>query len=429
MSRLSQYPAEKEVLFPPMSNLEVLGMPRLETFNGRSIMVLSIRANVSLRNATREELQAKRKAVFLPSLTNIVQEIERELDLIVSSGQPRSEALLECRFWVKETVMKNVQSLVAQYEARAPGWFQVDQHYHSVHPSLGISPFEYLYGFNPRTPLTLNIQQTASEASKFMQRLVSRIQSAHDHFRQVQLRQAEQLDRKRVPAGLAVGDYALLSTKDLSLSSPTNFTPRYLGPFKVLEVKANGNAVKLELPPTLKIEPVLSTNRLRKFKAPDPNHGPSSVAQPPPVMVDDDGEYYEIELIVGERTIRMRGRNVIQYQIKWKVHDASWNTWKAHEFLINEPGGPEAISLWQARQRSIPISADRDRGARHRGRMSAAARRAHAAGGAAAPAGVAAPAAAVPAAPQPAPAPPAIPDPPRVSRSGRVLRASSNPRW
>eukprot|EP00961_Rhodomonas_salina_P023844 320456-Rhodomonas_salina.2 len=119
---------------------------------------------------------------------------------------------------------------------------------------------------------------------------------------EVQLRQAEQLDRRRVPSDLAVGDYALLSTKDLSLSSPTKFTPWYLGPFKVLEVKAIGNAVRLELLPTLKIEP---------FKPPDPNHGPSSVAQPPPVMIDDNGEYYEIELIVAEHTIRMRGRNVV----------------------------------------------------------------------------------------------------------------------
>lgn len=253
---------------------------------------------------------------------------------------------------------------------------------HSVHPTLCISPFEYLYGFNPRTPLTLNIQQTASEASKFMQKLVSRIRSAHDHFRNAQLKQAELLDRRRVQADLRVGDYALLSTKDLSLSAPTKFTPRYLGPFKVRAVKAHGNAVELELPATLPIEPVISTNRLRKFKPLDPQHGPSSVAQPPPVLVDNDGEYYEIERIVAERTIRMRGRNVIQYELKWRDYDPSWNTWVTHNFLATEPGGPEAISHWRRRQLSIPVPPTQDRGARHRGRMTAAARRAQGAGGA-----------------------------------------------
>ncbi len=77
-----------QVLFPPMTNLEFIGMPRLETHCGRQALVVTIRANVSLKNQTREELEGKRKAVFLPSLENVRQETEREIDALMNLSWP-----------------------------------------------------------------------------------------------------------------------------------------------------------------------------------------------------------------------------------------------------------------------------------------------------------------------------------------------------
>eukprot|EP00961_Rhodomonas_salina_P032633 440044-Rhodomonas_salina.1 len=41
----------------------------------------------------------------------------------------------------------------------------------SIHPSLGITPFEALYGFNPRSPLTLDAHSylTPSKSSKYLE--------------------------------------------------------------------------------------------------------------------------------------------------------------------------------------------------------------------------------------------------------------------
>ena len=65
---------------------------------------------------------------------------------------------------------------------------------HLVQPSLGVSPFEFLYGYNPRTPLTIGTQTSISTASIFMQRLTSRIEAARYHLLQTQLKQAEAAD-------------------------------------------------------------------------------------------------------------------------------------------------------------------------------------------------------------------------------------------
>eukprot|EP00961_Rhodomonas_salina_P268012 3621360-Rhodomonas_salina.1 len=112
----------------------------------------------------------------------------------------------------------------------------------------------------------LSLRDTASEASVFMQQLISRI-SAPRCILQIQVKQAKEFGARRSDVEYHMGDYALLSTADLALTSPSKFTPKYLGPFKVLEVKARGNAVKLELPPTMRrVHPVISIGRLRKFK-------------------------------------------------------------------------------------------------------------------------------------------------------------------
>ncbi len=42
---------------------------------------------------------------------------------------------------------------------------------------------------------------------------------------------------------MQVGDYSLVSMKDVTLTLPTKFTPKYLGPFLLEEVLANGKAV------------------------------------------------------------------------------------------------------------------------------------------------------------------------------------------
>ncbi len=83
ISDISQYPGEREVLFPPMTNLEVQGLPRLQLCQSEEglvcAMVLSIRANVSLSNLTLEQLYGKRKALFIPTLENVLQEVRLDL--------------------------------------------------------------------------------------------------------------------------------------------------------------------------------------------------------------------------------------------------------------------------------------------------------------------------------------------------------------
>ena len=126
----------------------------------------------------------------------------------------------------------------------------------SVHASTGVSPFFMVYGVHPRLPLEdgCSSQESHNEpAFTFLQARISARRRAADALARAQLRQAAQIDRHRRPLVLRVHDLVWLSTRNLHLATPHKFTPKYLGPFAVTQVMSSGNAVKLDLPPTIRV--------------------------------------------------------------------------------------------------------------------------------------------------------------------------------
>ncbi len=283
----------------------------------------------------------------------------------------------------------------------------------STHSTTGITPFEALYGFNPRSPLTLDAHTflTPSPSSHYLEAIRSRVEAARDHLLRTQLAQAEALNKHRSSHAYAEGQQVWLSTQNLDLPYPTKFKPAYLGPFLITKMHPHANAGTLELPKSLsRHHPTFNVSLFKPYKPRDPTLGPSAHTQPIPIYADATGDYYTIERIVAEKR---RGTEPI-YTIKWAGYNDSYNTTCTHSFLAGEPGGATAITAWQARQLAVPAVAARDRAARHRYRGS----------GAAAPTAPAPPAVAplpapVPGLPPPAPAP-APPAP--ATRSGRVPR-------
>ena len=65
-----------------------------------------------------------------------------------------------------------------------------------------------------------------------------------------------------------VGDLVMLSTKDLKYQMvgrrTEKLTERFVGPYKIKKVVLS-NVVKLELPTTIKIHPVVNVSRMRRY--------------------------------------------------------------------------------------------------------------------------------------------------------------------
>lgn len=163
----------------------------------------------------------------------------------------------------------------------------------SIHPTTGITPFEALYGFNPRSPLTLDAHTylSPSKSSHYLEVIRSRIDAARDHLLQTQLTQAAALNKRRHPHAYAAGQQVWLSIEHLNLSYPKKFKPSYLGPFTISNMTPHSNCTTLDLPPTLsQLHPMFNNSLFKPYNTRDPCLGPFAHAHPMPVFSDATSE-------------------------------------------------------------------------------------------------------------------------------------------
>ena len=124
------------------------------------------------------------------------------------------------------------------------------------------------------------------------------------------------------------GDRVLLSTKDLVFKERPSkkLTERYVGPYAIEEV-VSSNAVKLRLPSSMRIHPVVNVSRIVRYK--EQVKGQKKEEGKP---VEIEGvEEWEVEKILNKKKIR----GVEKYLIWWKGFTAEGDTWERRENLKN----------------------------------------------------------------------------------------------
>jgi len=141
-----------------------------------------------------------------------------------------------------------------------------------------------------------------------------------------------------------VGDLVMLSTKDLKYQiigrRTEKLTERFVGPYKVKEI-ISSNAVKLELPSTVKIHPVVNVSRIRRYIGQVEGQ---KKEQPAPVIIEGEKEW-EVERILNKRKVRGKDK----YLVRWKGFTAESDTWEGRENLENAKEAIEEFEkeYWQ----------------------------------------------------------------------------------
>jgi hypothetical protein len=209
----------------------------------------------------------------------------------------------------------------------------------SVQASTGRTPFFLNAGQEIHLPIDNVIDAARAcnnpEAAERISRLHAAIQQAKLEISKAQARQQKYADQHRRALTFQVGDLVLLSTEHLKLVDSHRRTPKltekYIGPFKVKRV-VGANAYELDLPPGLKIHPVLNITKLKAYReGVEVNpHRPAPHSRPAPESVEDDGaEVYEVEEILARRG---RGART-QFLVKWKGYPTWEATWQSRASL------------------------------------------------------------------------------------------------
>lgn len=198
----------------------------------------------------------------------------------------------------------------------------------SYHSSLGVSPFEALYGFRP-TPWAdgpywdTNVEGVAE--------LLRTKQAAHQQIKAALQRAQDRMkvfaDHKRSDRVFEVGEWVYLKLKpyrQTSLHSKKiwKLSPKYAGPFQIL-VRIGNAAYRLSLPSTAKLHPVFHVSLLKK------KIGPVTEVSPTLPDFDDDGKVLLQPVQILARRLVKKGKSpATQLLVQWAHLPETEATWE-----------------------------------------------------------------------------------------------------
>ena len=198
----------------------------------------------------------------------------------------------------------------------------------SYHASIGMAPFEALYGRKCRTPLCWDeAGERRLEDPKMVDIMVEKVRIIRARLKIAQDRQKSYADGKRRDLTFEVGELVFLKVAPwkgvIRFRKRSKLNPRYIGPFAITE-RVGPVAYRLELPSELsQVHDVFHISMLRKYVA-DPSH----VFKPPPVDVQPDMSVAVRPIAIldrGEKTLR--NKSVPMVKVLWRsdrIEEESW---------------------------------------------------------------------------------------------------------
>ena len=179
-----------------------------------------------------------------------------------------------------------------------------------THGSTQSSPFFLNYGQNPRSAedLCLGISEFPmnADARDWLQEKQQSLNIAKDCLQEAMIRQASNADRHRLERTFLENQEVLvhrdhIGVRGIEGQPCAKLRHRWIGPIKILQV-LSPTTVKLELPSSIRVNPVFNVSVLKHYEAPTPEeldetlsgeHEASAVEEPPPPpplpIIDNDG--------------------------------------------------------------------------------------------------------------------------------------------
>lgn len=191
----------------------------------------------------------------------------------------------------------------------------------SHHSSIGMPPYEALYGRPCRSPICWEeIGDGALLGPKIVEQTSEKIRIIRAKMKVAQDRQKSYADKRRRDLEFSAGDHVWLRVMPIKgvcrFGVSRKLSPRYIGPFKILE-RVGPLAYRLALPPQLAgVHNVFHVSMLRKY-VPDPQH----IIDYQTIEVKEDVTYEEKLVSILERKEKvLRNRSIPIVKIQWQRH-------------------------------------------------------------------------------------------------------------
>ena len=227
-----------------------------------------------------------------------------------------------------------------------------------VHTAMKISPFMANYGRDLRIGGDIRKKEKVEKVTEFVERIKKVQEEVGAALKKTQEEMKRYADRNRKETEKwKKGDRVMLSTKDLVFKErPVHkLVERYMEPYEIEEVVLT-NVVKLRLPSSMRIYPVVNVSRVVQYK--EQVKGQKKEERKP---VEVKGvEEWEVERILNKRKIR----GVEKYLVQWKGFMAESDTWERKKDLENArkvlEEFEERMNAEVRKQEKIDIAEERD---------------------------------------------------------------------
>ena len=207
--------------------------------------------------------------------------------------------------------------------------FAYNNHFHR---SIGMAPYEALYGRKCKSPLHRDKEGTTIlEGPEIVQNALDKISVVKTKLKAVQDRQKSYVDQHRREMEYQVGEKVFLRVSPwkgvMRFGNKGKLSPRYIGPYEIIE-KVGPLAYKLALPPEFsQIHNVFHVSMLRKYRS-DPTH----VLKDQTVEISQNPSYVEEPVsIVDYKAKKLRTREIPMVKVIWKNHSKEEATWETEE--------------------------------------------------------------------------------------------------
>ncbi|GBG80434.1 hypothetical protein CBR_g30899 [Chara braunii] len=224
----------------------------------------------------------------------------------------------------------------------------------SIHPAIGISPFEFEHDSPVTSPLDMITPRTAESDDHllFLRRMQELLVKARDQMAKTQQRMRQQANRQRFPCPFRAGDLVWVSAAEFSLEQDVSrkLLPKWMGPWPIIEPAGDapeGPSFTIRVPSHLPVYPVFHCSKLALYTLADHDDFPGRRTQDPPSM---DG-FQEVGDILSQRRF---GNKPTEYLVHFAYCTHRADRWLTRAEL--QATAPDVLARYERKMQGKPVS-------------------------------------------------------------------------